>query len=73
MYQIILQKRVQKSLKKIDKRFLKKIMCALDLLQTDPYIGKPLDGELEGKRSCRVWPYRIIYSIYQHKLIILTF
>jgi mRNA-degrading endonuclease RelE of RelBE toxin-antitoxin system len=32
-------------------------------LETNPYIGKPLRGELSGKWSLRIGDFRIIYTI----------
>jgi len=32
-------------------------------MESDPYLGKPLRGELSGKWSLRVGDYRVIYKI----------
>ena len=32
-------------------------------LQDNPYIGKPLHGDLKGKYSLRSGDYRVIYSV----------
>ncbi len=72
MYQVILRKEAGKSLAKIDRRFILKIQTAINILQFDPYLGKALEGDMKGKYSIRVWPYRIIYEIYQGKLLILV-
>lgn len=69
-HQVILRKKVKKNLKKIDKRYRERILVALVELGKNLYLGKPLGGDLEGKFSLRVWPYRIIYEIYRKKLII---
>lgn len=42
-----------------------KIRRALEELETDPYVGKPLREELQGLYSYRVSQYRIIYQIKQ--------
>jgi mRNA-degrading endonuclease RelE of RelBE toxin-antitoxin system len=39
-------------------------------LRSEAYLGKPLLGDLEGYFSLRVWPYRIIYKVYEKKLIV---
>jgi mRNA interferase RelE/StbE len=36
---------------------------AIRNLETNPYIGKPLRGELSGKWSLRIGDFRIIYTI----------
>lgn len=70
-YQVILPKKVQKDLEKIDSRFLPKIQEALKLLAQEPFCGKKLEGERKGQWSYRVWPYRIIYEIHKHELVVL--
>lgn len=71
MYQIVLKKAAQKSLKKTDERYKKRIMQTVFALADNPYLGKQLEGSLRGFYSMRVWPYRIVYKIYQHDLVIL--
>lgn len=41
----------------------KKIRYALEELEQDPYLGKPLKEKLKGFHSYRVTQYRIIYEI----------
>ena len=62
---LILSKRAQKQFSKLQKLEQKKIAKKLLSLQANPYIGKKLSGELEGSRSLRAWPYRIIYDLNQ--------
>lgn len=62
-YHLVLEKKVQKDLEKIDTRFKERIYSALLSLRDNPYLGKKLSGEYDGNRSYRVWPYRIIYRI----------
>lgn len=71
-YQVVLTKSVQKELDRIDNRYRQKIIVVLEALGDNPYLGKKLSGEHEGKRSCRVWPYRIVYIIRQHELVVLV-
>ena len=42
-------------------------------LMDHPEAGKPLKYELKGKRSLRVPPFRIIYSIDGENIDIITF
>lgn len=69
-YAIILSKSAAKGLKKIPAEFKERILTALQELRIDPLAGKPLQGELKGLYSLRVWPYRIIYRINRQKVII---
>ncbi len=44
------------------------IRSALDILQEDPRIGKPLREELHGFWTYRVNRYRIVYRIVHHRI-----
>ncbi len=70
-YRIELSKKAEKSLARIDKRFKSRVERVIDSLPSDPFLGKALNGEYKGLRSCRVWPYRIVYEIRGCELIIL--
>ena len=61
-----------KQLQQLSPSEKKKVLRKLESLATDPLIGKPLRGELEGLRSLRAWPYRIIYENVQEKIRILS-
>lgn len=71
-YQVVIPKSVQKELDRVDSRYRPKIIAVLESLEDNPYLGKKLSGEHDGKRSCRVWPYRIIYTIRHQELVILV-
>lgn len=49
-----------------------KIGKKIRILEEQPFAGKILSGEFAGYRSFRAWPYRIIYSIYQKKELVLV-
>ena len=72
MYQVVLKKAAQKSFNKIDKRYKKRIIQTIFALAENPYLGKQLEGDLRGFYSTRVWPYRIVYKVYQQDLVILV-
>ena len=67
---IILSKDASKQYKRLLLSEQTKIHKRLTILQQNPYEGKKLTGELEGVRSLRVWPYRILYEINEEKKII---
>ena len=46
---------------------------AIRLLETDPYVGKPLRGNLAGKWSIRSGDYRVIYTISENEKIVLLY
>ena len=71
MYRIEIEKPARKRLAKIPKKFQYKIIEAIESLSYDPFLGKKLEGEFEGKYSLRVWPYRVIYRIFKKEIFIL--
>ena len=71
-YQVVIPKKVQKELNRVDQRYLPRILALLKSLEGNPYLGKKLSGEHDGKRSCRVWPYRIVYTILNEELVVLV-
>ncbi len=73
MYKIVLLPEAEKFYRIIfvrNKEAFKRIDAALELLKTNPFLGKPLKDKLKGKYSLRVGVYRIIYSIGKQELII---
>jgi len=42
-------------------------------LEKDPFLGKPLRGDLSGKRSLRVGDYRVIYTINEQKKVVILY
>ncbi|HLB61042.1 MAG TPA: type II toxin-antitoxin system RelE/ParE family toxin [Patescibacteria group bacterium] len=59
-----------KQLRKLQKSDQKKLIRKLELLISDPYVGKQLKGEFTGLYSLRAWPYRIIYQIEDKTLVV---
>ena len=63
-YKILIDKKVIKDLKKIDKTWQIKIINKIQTtLTTNPYTGKKLVGDLSKYYRLRVGDYRVIYSI----------
>jgi len=71
MYQIILSRKAEEDLGKINKKYKPHIFAALFDLRKNPYSGKRLKGKFQDYYSLRVGPYRIIYKIYKRKINIL--
>ena len=61
----------KKQLSKLPRTAHSRIFRHLDYLQANPFAGKPLQRNLEGCYSLRVWPYRIVYVIIKNKNVIL--
>ena len=53
-----------------DSQLYKRIARALDDLECDPSMGKPLKGQLKGRYSYRIGSHRIIYLVKKSLLII---
>ncbi len=70
-YQIRIKPSAQKELNKLPKDEYYKILVALTTIAKDPFSGKKLKGKLKNQWSIRVWPYRIIYSIYKPKSLVI--
>ncbi len=70
-YQLVVPKKVQKEIEKIDSRYKLRVIAALTILEKNPYIGKKLGGNRRNEWSYRVWPYRILYRIKNLELIVL--
>jgi len=71
MWTIRFEKRAKKDLDKIPQQYQKRIFSVLPILQLNPYVGKKLEGELDGYYAYRVWPYRIIYKIFKEILLVM--
>ena len=56
-----------------DKAMQDKIKKIIEKIIDNPYLGKPLKYELEGLRSVRVPPFRILYEHTGDCLILHTF
>lgn len=67
-----LEKQAQKELNKIPEDYKKRIIEIIESLSENPYSGKKLEGELKGLYSWRVWPYRILYKIYNKILVVVV-
>ena len=72
MYTLALKQSARKELDKLDDALQRRIGLIFESLKKDPFQGKPLKGDLAGRRSVRVWPYRIIYEIIKHELVIVV-
>ena len=70
-YKIRIVPKVQKQIDNLPESIKSKIIGVItDILANTPYRDKPLKANLKGRYSYRVSDYRIIYTIFKHKLII---
>lgn len=68
--EVIYSPKAIKRLKKIGPTEEIKAKKKIAGLLLNPLAGKPLIGELEGLRSLRAWPLRIIYTFDPEKQIL---
>ena len=72
MYEVQLSKKSMKALDTFEPKLRNRVIKALKKLQQNPTIGKSLKGKLDGLYSYRVWPYRIIYEVYEKNSVVLV-
>jgi addiction module RelE/StbE family toxin len=65
---IVVTPQAQKDFDRLPRSAKNKIEKRLVALESQPYLGKKLEGNLSDRRSVRAWPYRIIYLINQQVL-----
>lgn len=56
--------------RKLPVRVKSRILVELETIGENPYLGKWLKGEYEGKMSYRVGGYRIVYKILKSKKVV---
>jgi len=65
MFELRISRRAEKQIKLLKKEYQIEIIEALSEIKEDPFYGKPLDRDLNGRFSYRIRTYRIIYRINQ--------
>lgn len=70
MYHISISPSAQRELKKIKKIYKDAIKEAIDNIKEDPYMGKPLTRDLNGRFSYKVGIFRIVYKINRRDKIV---
>ena len=71
-YQLRLKPSAEKELNKLPQKDYYRALAALSVIARDPFAGKKLEGKRKGQWSMRIWPYRIIYSIYKKELLVVV-
>ena len=70
MYRLIFHEDALRFFNKLDKFTQEKIGKKIEKLISNPFLGKPLIGNLAGSWSLRIGKYRVIYQIKHDELII---
>ncbi|MHB8565624.1 MAG: type II toxin-antitoxin system RelE family toxin [Nitrososphaerales archaeon] len=66
-YRLVPSRTFLKNLEKLDREINRRITTVLEGLAYDPFLGKPLRGDLNGLYSLRIGDFRVIYSVDQNK------
>ena len=73
MYKLLIDDKVIKDLRKIDKAWQAKIIANVKTkLVKNPYLGKKLVGDLSPYHCYRVGNYRVLYEIIENKVLIVV-
>lgn len=70
VYEILFHNKAQRIFNKLDISIKKEIYGGLDKIKQNPFLGKPLVGNLSGLWRLRIDKYRVIYQIKKNELII---
>lgn len=63
MLHVLIEKKGQKDLKRLEKRYLVKVRGVFDQLQKNPLLGEKMSGNFKGCYRVKIPPLRIIYSL----------
>jgi mRNA interferase RelE/StbE len=72
MYSVVIMKKAKKEIGSLSIKDRFRVLAALDVLREDPFVGKKLEGKHEGAWSLRVWPFRIMYTIYRETVTVVV-
>ena len=64
--------RFLKRIKSLDREVQVRVLREVNVLKTDPYVGKPLRGEWSGVYSLRIGDYRVLYQIRGNVVFLLV-
>lgn len=62
MYQVMLENRAKRNLKKLPKIYLRRVEKQIDSLVSDPFVGEKMAGEFQNSYRIKLPPLRIIYT-----------
>ncbi|MEM3726255.1 MAG: type II toxin-antitoxin system RelE/ParE family toxin [Candidatus Bathyarchaeia archaeon] len=71
-FEIRFTPRFLKNIKALDREIQVRIIREINMLKTNPYIGKPLRGEWKGVYSLRIGDYRVLYQIKKNEVFLLV-
>lgn len=60
---VVYSNKAVKGLKRIPQDYKNRILRAIGSLAEQPFAGRPLTGDLDGRYKLVMWPYRVIYRL----------
>jgi mRNA interferase RelE/StbE len=69
-YELVISNRFRRDLRRLDAQLHRRVLVALDALQTNPYQGQQLTGVQIGQWRIRVGDYRIRYDIEGNRVLL---
>ncbi len=71
-YKIFVTAEFEKEFQKLDKAIKQRVVAKIKELEGNPKIGKPLRYDLKGLWSLRIGKYRVIYTIRENEVYLIT-
>ncbi|MEM2994457.1 MAG: type II toxin-antitoxin system RelE/ParE family toxin [Candidatus Bathyarchaeia archaeon] len=71
-FEIRFTPRFLKNIKALNREIQVRILREINILKTNPYVGKPLRGEWKGVYSLRIGDYRVLYQIKKNAVFLLV-
>ncbi|MEM3696023.1 MAG: type II toxin-antitoxin system RelE/ParE family toxin [Candidatus Bathyarchaeia archaeon] len=71
-FEIRFTPRFLKNIKALNREIQVRIIREINMLKTNPYLGKPLRGEWKGVYSLRIGDYRVLYQIKKNQVFLLV-
>ncbi len=72
LFTLLIKRVAEKQLVRLPRKDQSRIWQAIKCLQNDPFVGKKLDGEMEGIFSLRVGTYRVLYEIHRKQILVVV-
>ncbi|MBM3261589.1 type II toxin-antitoxin system mRNA interferase toxin, RelE/StbE family [Candidatus Kaiserbacteria bacterium] len=72
MFGVYFTRSARKEIDALEDKYRDKVARVIDSLACDPFQGKKLQGEFDGRYSIRAWPFRIIYEIRKKQVCIIV-
>lgn len=69
-YRLVIRSQPAEAIRHLPPQIKRGVRSALRMLRTNPAIGEPLQGELEGLKKYRVHRFRLIYRLERTKRIV---